>query len=146
MNLNEISTAISTTISLQVRYGETDQMGIVYHGNYPSYLEVARIQFFNHIGISYKSLEENGIMLPVTELNIKYLKPAHFDEELSIHVSLREIPKGPRIIFDYEIFNKNGNLLTIASTNLAFINKENRRPIRCPESIIERLNSLKNQS
>src|SRR5690625_7752710 len=96
MNLIEISKAISTTISLRVRYGETDQMVIVYHCNYPYDLEVARIQFFNHIGISYKSLEENGIMLSVTDLNIKYLKPAHFDEELSIRVSLREIPKGDR--------------------------------------------------
>src|SRR5690625_2843813 len=146
MNLNEISTAISTTISLRVRYGETEQMGIVYHGNYPSYLEVARTQFFNHIDISYKSLEEHGIKLRVTDLNIKCLKPAHFDQELAIRVSLRESTKGLRIIFDNEIFNKNGNLLTTASTSLAIINKENRRPIRCPEPIIERLNSLKNQS
>lgn len=141
MNLSKIS----TTISIQVRYGETDQMGIVYHGNYPAYFEVARIQFFNHIGISYKSLEENGIILPVTDLNIKFLKPALFDDILSVNVSLREIPKSARIIFDYEIYNESGNLLTTGSTNLAFVSKENKRPFRCPDFIIERLNSFKNE-
>lgn len=141
MNLKNIS----TNISLRVRYAETDQMGIVYHGEYATYFEVARIEFFNRIGISYKTLEENGIILPVTELIIKYLKPALFDDLLSINVSLRETPKGAKIIFDYKIYNEKGNLLTLASTNLAFLNKENKRPIRCPEFIIEKLNSLKNE-
>lgn len=136
---------ISSTFSIRVRYGETDQMGIVYHGNYPSYFEAARIDFFRNVGIPYKELEEIGIMLPVTELSIKFIKPAHFDELLSVKTILRQIPSGARIVFDYEIRNESGNLLTTGSSTLAFMNSESRRPIRCPEFIINQLNSLENQ-
>lgn len=136
----------TTNISVRVRYGETDQMGVVYHGHYPSYLEVARIEFFRKIGIPYKDIEAKGYMLPVTELTIKYLHPAKYDELLKIHVSIDGIPSGPRLIFNYEIYNENEKLLTTASTTLVFINSENRLPTRCPKFIIDRFLTYFNES
>lgn len=133
-----------STISLRVRYGETDQMGIVYHANYASYCEVARVEFFREMGMPYKELEDKGIMLPVTELNLKYLKPAYYDEVLSIKTILREIPRAVRIHFDYEIYNERQELLTTGYSVLAFIDMKTRKPVRCPEYMIKRMEDLIN--
>ena len=85
---------------VKVRYAETDQMGVVHHGNYPQYLEIARLEWLSTLGISYKNMEEEGIMLPVYELNLKYIKPVTFDENLTIETRLHELPN-VKIIFDY---------------------------------------------
>lgn len=123
---------------VKVRYAETDQMGVVYHGNYAQYLELARIEWLQTLGISYKEMEENGVMLPVYNLEISFKKSAVFDDELRVETSLRKIPTA-RIIFDYKIFNKNEDLLTIASTELVFIDMKSNRPIRCPQHILDKL-------
>lgn len=133
---------ISTRISIRVRYGETDQMGVVYHGNYATYCEVARVEFFREMGLPYKELEDKGIMLPVTELNLKFHKPAYYDEVLEIRTILPEIPTGVRIRFDYEIFNEKQVLLTSGTSVLAFIDKLTRKPVRCPDYMKDRLNEL----
>lgn len=122
--------------NLRVRYAETDQMGVVHHGNYAEYLELARIEWMEQFGISYKNMEKNGIMLPVYEMNFKFKKPAHFDDILSIETSLREAPS-IRIIFDYKIRNQEGKLLTTASTTLVFMNAKTKQPISCPENILK---------
>jgi acyl-CoA thioester hydrolase len=113
-------------------------MGVVYHGNYAQYLELARIEWLQTLGISYKEMEENGVMLPVYNLEISFKKSAVFDDELRVETSLRKIPTA-RIIFDYKIFNKNEDLLTIASTELVFIDMKSNRPIRCPQHILDKL-------
>ena len=123
---------------LKVRYAETDQMGVVHHGNYAQYLEIARIEWLEKIGISYKSMEKNGIMLPVYEMNFKFKKSAFFDDELKIITSLRQTPD-VKIIFDYKIYNQEEELLTTANTTLVFMDAETRRPIRCPEYVLEKL-------
>ena len=133
---------IYSIISVRVRYGETDQMGVVYHGNYATYCEVARVEFFRGIGLPYKELEDNGIMLPVTELNFKFIKPAYYDELLSVKTFLHEIPTGVRITFSYEIYNEKQELLTTGISTLAFIDMKTRRPIRCPEYMVKRLEEL----
>lgn len=135
---------LSSTISLRVRYGETDQMGVVYHGNYATYCEVARVEFFREIGLPYKQLEERGIMLPVTELNLKYIKPAYYDEVLFIKTSLSEIPRAVRIRFDYEIYNEKDELLTTGYSILAFIDMKTRKPVRCPEYMTKQMDELNN--
>ena len=127
---------ISSETVLKVRYSETDQMGIVHHGNYPQYLELARIDWLSKLGISYKSMEENGIMLPVFTLDLKFKKSAFFDDELTVKTSLRKIPTA-RIVFDYEIYNKNQELLTTASTTLVFVDSNTRKPILCPPYLLE---------
>ncbi|MAS72062.1 MULTISPECIES: acyl-CoA thioesterase [Zunongwangia] len=123
---------------LKVRYAETDQMGVVHHGNYAQYLEIARIDWLEKIGISYKSMEKNGIMLPVYEMNFKFKKSAFFDDQLKIFTSLRQRPD-VKIIFDYKIYNQDGELLTTANTVLVFMDAKTRRPIRCPDYVLEKL-------
>ncbi len=135
---------ISTTISIRVRYGETDQMGVVYHGNYATYCEVARVEFFRELDMPYKDLEASGIMLPVTELNLKFHQPAYYDDVLKIHISLFEIPTGVRLKFLYEIFNESDVLLTSGFTVLAFIDMKTRKPVPCPDYMIKKLEQIKN--
>lgn len=129
---------LENTIKLRVRYGETDQMGYVYHGNYASYFEMGRIDWLRKLGISYKEMEANGVMLPVYKLNTKFLKPAFYDDELYIKTSLKETP-GVRISFNYKIFNQEDELITTAETELVFINMKTNRPMRCPKYILEKL-------
>lgn len=133
---------ISSTFSLRVRYGETDQMGIVYHGNYASYCEVARIEFFREKGLPYKELEENGYMLPVVELNLKFRKSAYYDDILNIETTLLEIPEGAKLKFDYKIYNQNEELLLSGYSMLAFVDKLSRKPVRCPDYMIKKLKDL----
>lgn len=123
---------------IKVRYAETDQMGVVYHGNYMQYLEIARIEWLHDLGISYKNMEENGVMLPVYNIDITYKKSAQFDDLLKVVVTLRKLPT-VRIIFDYEIYNQDNELLTIASTELIFMNSIVNKPIRCPAYILDKL-------
>ncbi len=123
---------------VKVRYAETDQMGFVHHSNYAQYLEIARLEWLETLGISYKWMEENGVMLPVYNLNINYKKSAVFDDHLTVKTTLREMPT-VRIIFDYEIANSFQELLTTASTELIFVNTKTGRPMRCPDYILDKL-------
>jgi acyl-CoA thioester hydrolase len=122
---------------VKVRYAETDQMGVVYHGNYAQYLEIARIDWLDALGISYRKMEEEGVMLPVYELNLKFKKSAKFDDELKIVTRLKQKP-GVRIAFEYEIFNHHGELLTTAETTLIFMDVEKSKPIKCPQYVLEK--------
>lgn len=124
--------------NVKVRYAETDQMGVVYHGNYAQYLEIARIDWLAAIGISYRKMEEEGVMLPVYELKLKFLNSAKFDDELKIETVLKRKP-GVRIEFEYRIFNQEGVLLTEAETTLVFIDIARNRPMKCPPYLLEKL-------
>lgn len=125
--------------SFRVRYGETDQMGVVYHGNYPQYLEMGRVEWLRELGISYKEMEESGIMLPVISLNIIYRKSAVYDDLLTVTTSIRKRPL-VKIEFDYVIHNEKGELLIEANTVLAFMDTRSNRPTKCPDYILDRLN------
>ncbi len=125
-------------IQIRVRYGETDQMGIVYHGNYALYLEMGRIEWLRKLGISYKSMEENGVMLPVISLSINYKKSACYDDVINVKTQLKKVPAA-RIEFEYEITNENGEILTTAETTLVFIDMKSNRPVRAPKYILEAL-------
>lgn len=126
-------------IELRVRYAETDQMGVVYHGNYAQYFEVGRVEWLRDKGLSYKKLEDEGVMLPVVSLNMKYLKPAYYDEVLTLYTECK-ICEGARIEFDYELYNMRGELLTTATSLLVFMNKQNRRPMPVPDYVKATLN------
>ncbi|UOB17694.1 acyl-CoA thioesterase [Abyssalbus ytuae] len=125
-------------IDIRVRYGETDQMGVVYHGNYPQYLEVARTEWLRNLGVSYKLMEENGVMLPVISLSINYKKSALYDEVLKVKTQLVKMP-GVKIEFYYEIWNEKGELIASANTVLAFINMKTKKPMKCPDYILEKI-------
>jgi acyl-CoA thioester hydrolase len=126
------------TTKLRVRYGETDQMGVVYYGNYAQYLEQGRTEWLRDLGFSYKWMEENNVLLPVTHLNIDFKLPAHYDDVISITTSLKKIPTF-KIDFDYQIHNEEGALLVTASTTLVFINATTKKLMRAPQYLLERL-------
>lgn len=128
----------SHEISFRVRYGETDQMGVVYHGNYPQYMEMGRVEWLRALGISYKWMEENGCMLPVISLTLQYKKPAVYDQLITVRTTLRNIPT-VRISFDYEIADENGEILVLGATDLAFVDTRTKRPMRCPDYLLEKL-------
>ena len=127
---------IHTTHSIRVRYGETDPMKYVYYGNYAEYFEVARVELFRTLGISYDEIERRGIFLPVSEYKIKYLKPALYDQLLEIRTYVRKIP-GIRIEFDYEIYNEENVKITEASTTLFFLDSETNKIVKCPDYLME---------
>lgn len=126
---------------VKVRYAETDQMGVVYHGNYAQYLEIARLDWLTALDISYKTMEQEGVMLPVFEMNIKFLKPAIFEDKLKIEVRLKELPS-VKITFEYLIYNENKELLTQAYTTLVFMDSKTKKPIRCPQYILGKLKEI----
>lgn len=127
-----------SSIDIRVRYGETDQMGIVYYGNYPSYFEVARTEWLRNLGVTYKNMEQNGIKLPVISLNVQYIKPAKYDDVLTVHVTLKKRPM-VKIEFDYEITNQNREKISTGNTTLAFIDSRTNKPIKCPDYILDKL-------
>lgn len=127
---------IHTTHTLRVRYGETDAMRYVYYGNYAEYLEVARVELFRTLGIPYDEIENQGIWLPVSEYNIKYLKPALYDEILEIHTFIKKIP-GVRIEFEYEIYNPSKQKISTAKTTLFFLDSKTNKVVKCPEYLME---------
>jgi acyl-CoA thioester hydrolase len=113
-------------------------MGVVYHGNYLQFLEIGRVEWLRSLGISYKSMEENGIMLPVISLQINYRKSAVYDDLITVVTKLRKLP-AVKIEFDYEIFNEKGEQLIEASTVLAFLDIDTKKPMRCPEYLLTKL-------
>ena len=124
--------------TVRVRYAETDRMGYVYYGNYTQYFEVGRVEALRQLGTSYKEMEESGVMLPVYTCNLKYLKPAYYDDLLVIKTSIKELPKA-RINFDYEVYNQKNELLNVGSTTLVFISIETMKPCPAPESFMEKI-------
>lgn len=124
--------------SIRVRYGETDQMGYMYYGNYAQYYEVARTEMLRSLGTSYKAMEHNKVMLPVIELRCKYIKPAHYDDLLRVRVILKEIPK-IRMRFEYEVYNAQDELINTGETTLVFVDMLKNRPCQCPTDFASKL-------
>jgi len=127
---------INTTHSIRVRYGETDPMKYVYYGNYAEYFEVARVELFRTIGMSYNEIENQGIWLPVSEYKIKYLRPALYDQNLEIRTFIKKIP-GVKIEFEYEIYNEEHIKITEASTTLFFLDAKTGKVIKCPDFLMD---------
>ncbi|SDE67808.1 acyl-CoA thioester hydrolase [Pricia antarctica] len=125
-------------ISFRVRYAETDQMGVVYHGNYAQYLEMGRIEWLRRFGISYKSMEESGIMLPVVSLHINFKKSALYDDLITVETQLKRTPL-VKIEFNYKIYNEKQELLAEANTVLAFLDKHTKRPVKCPDYVLDKI-------
>ena len=123
---------------VRVRYGETDQMGYCYYGNYALYLEVGRVEAMRQLGMSYRDLEEKGIMLPVANLEIRYVKPALYDDLLTVSTRITEVA-GAKLYFEYDIHKEDGSLLITASTLLIFVDKSTMRPTKPPVEFVELL-------
>jgi acyl-CoA thioester hydrolase len=111
-------------------------MGFVYYGNYASYYEAGRVEALRNLGLSYKKLEENGIIMPVLNVQSQFLQPAKYDELICLKTMIREMPK-VKIQFFYEIQNEEGRTIHTGETTLAFLKKDSLRPCRCPEEIVK---------
>ncbi len=117
---------------VRVRYAETDQMGYVYYGNYATYYEVGRVESLRNLGLSYKELEDMGVMMPVLEHKSKFIAPGKYDENLTIKVKIPEMPR-VRIRFEYEVFNEKEQLINIGETTLVFVDMNSGKPCKMPE-------------
>lgn len=126
------------TTKVRVRYGETDQMGYMYYGNYAEFYEVGRVEMLRSLGMTYSGMEASGVMMPVLEMNCKYLKPALYDEEISIKVIMNKMP-GVKIHFRYELYNPDGELINIGETSLVFVNMQTNRPCMAPQDFLDKL-------
>jgi acyl-CoA thioester hydrolase len=123
-------------IQIRVRYGETDQMGVVHHGNYALYLEMGRIEWLRKLGISYKKMEESGIMLPVVSMALNFKKSAYYDDIINVKTQLKNRPTA-KIEFEYELTNENDEIIAFATVVLAFIDMKTMRPVRAPQYILD---------
>ena len=125
--------------TVRVRYAETDRMDVVYYGNYAMYFEIGRVEAIRNLGVSYKELEDMGIILPVVELNIKYLRPAKYDDLITIKSQIKELPQDHVIIFDQEVYNESGKLLTIGQVKLYFMDADMGKRAEMPAILKEKL-------
>lgn len=127
--------------TVRVRYAETDQMGVVYHGNYAQYFEMGRVEWLRNLGVSYKWMEENGVMLPVVSLEMNYKKPARYDDVLRVKTVLKS-QNSVKIEFDYEIYNEQNELLTTGYSMLVFVDMKTGRPIIPPSYVSDKINTI----
>ncbi|MBN1144006.1 MAG: acyl-CoA thioesterase [Bacteroidales bacterium] len=127
---------IENEFQFRVRYPDTDQMGTVHHSNYVKYYETARWELFRSIGISYRSVEEAGYMLPVTRMNFRFLKTIHYDDLLTVKTTLKQM-RAARIWFTYKLYNAAGELVNEAETELAFVQRDSWRPCVAPDFVVD---------
>ena len=126
---------------VRIRYAETDKMGVVYHGNYAQYFEIGRVEWLRNLGISYKKMEELGVMLPVVSLTMNYKKSAFYDDDLTIRTIFKKL-SSVKIEFDYELYNEKGDLLTTGNSVLVFVNMETGRPMAAPDYVVDKIQML----
>ena len=119
----------------RVTYPDTDKMGTMHHAEYAKYYETARWELFRSIGVSYNSVEEAGVMCPVIRMNFRFIKATHYDEQLTVKTTLRNI-RGVRIWFDYKLYNEENELINEAETELAFVGKDNWKPFAAPDFLM----------
>jgi len=124
-----------------VVYSDTDQMGIVHHSNYLKYYETARWHMFRQADVPYKTVEEHGFLLPVVDLNIQYVKPAFYDDKLTIVSSLKRF-EGPKLTFEHTMFNNEEQLVNKAAITVAFVLTKTRKPCRPPAIFAEKIRAL----
>ena len=123
---------------IRVRYAETDQMGYVYYGVYAQYFEVGRVELLRELGVTYRKLEEDGFLLPVSYMNVKYIKPALYDDVLRIKTSLTK-SESSRLRFSYMIYNSKNDLINTAEVELVFVSKKSLKPCKPPAIFSDKL-------
>lgn len=129
----------TSTTRIRVRYGETDQMGYLYYGNYALYYEVGRAEAIRELGFTYRQLEEMGVLMPVAEMNAKYLRPVFYDDLITVKTILKELPTNPKITFYSELYNEKDELLNIGTTTLVFIDAREKKKVTMPHELLTRL-------
>ncbi|QJP35845.1 acyl-CoA thioesterase [Nonlabens sp. Ci31] len=129
------------TINITPRYSETDQMGIIHHANYLIYLEQARLEWLSQLGFSYVKMEEEGVLLPVYNIDIKYKNPIKFGEEIYVRISLQSKPT-TRVVFDYEIVNQKNQICAVCELTLVFTDAQTFRPRKPIPEFLEACSKL----
>jgi acyl-CoA thioester hydrolase len=129
----------TSEIHIRVRYAETDQMDVVYHGNYAQYFEVGRVEAIRQLGLSYKEIEAGGVIMPVVEWTAKFLRPAHYDDLLTVRTILKEWPVDHRVVFHQEVYNQAGKLLTVGKVLLYFLRKQTMERTHMPPGLSVKL-------
>lgn len=124
---------------IRIHYALTDQMGFVYHGHYAQFYEIGRTEALRSLGITYKSIEEFGVIMPVTEIHTKFLRPAKYDDLITVVTIVKEMPSHHKIIFFGEIFNEKGELLNSGSVTLYFMNAKTMKRCDMPDMIKEKI-------
>lgn len=128
---------ISKTVNIRVSYKDTDRMGVVYHGNYPTYFEIGRVAFMRSLGYSYKVMEDElKVCMPVRSLEVKYLKPIYFDERITVNTTLKNLPRA-KVRFYYQISNEAGSLAVEGTVDLVFVKVTDFTPVRPPPDLIQ---------
>ena len=122
-------------LELDIRYYETDQMGIVHHSNYIRYFECGRSDMMAKAGLPIEKIEEAGVMLPIVSVDCRYRRPAKMGDRIRIVSIVDRVPSA-KLFVRTEIFNQNDDLLVEGSVTLGFIDSQTRRPVRCPENIV----------
>jgi acyl-CoA thioester hydrolase len=126
---------------VRVRYAETDQMGVVYHGHYFQYFEVARAESIRQLGFTYADMEKAGVIMPVVDVQCRYIRPAVYDDLLTIKVILKELPVHHKIEFYQEVFNEKKELLASGKVILYFIEAKTMKRTTMPEALKMKLES-----
>lgn len=124
---------------IRVRYAETDQMGVVYHGNYFPYFESARAESIRHLGFTYVDMERLGVIMPIVEVHCKYLRPARYDDLLTIRTTLKELPVHHKVEFHHEVYNEQQELLAVGKIILYFMEAKTMKRTVMPEALMEKV-------
>jgi acyl-CoA thioester hydrolase len=135
----------TSTTHIRVRYGETDQMGYLYYGNYALYYEVGRADAIRSLGVTYKQMEEMGVFMPVAEMKCKYLRPAKYDDLITVKTILKELPEGSKIDFHSELYNEEHQLLNVGITTLVFYDPIGKKKTQMPNQLLQLLEPFFNQ-
>ena len=130
---------LQSQTQIRVRYAETDQMNVVYHGNYAAYFEVARSECIRENGFTYKQIEALGVIMPIVEINIKFLRPAHYDDLLTIKTTLNELPTNHKMVFHHEVYNEENKLLTIGKILLYLVDANTKEKTTMPQAMIDKI-------
>jgi acyl-CoA thioester hydrolase len=128
-----------STVQIRVRYAETDQMNVVYYGNYAQYFEVGRVESIRQLGVVYKDIEASGVVMPVVEMHVRYLRPATYDDLLTVKTTIRELPENYRVEFFQDVYNEQGKLLAAGRVVLYFLEAQTKRKTNIPVALKEKL-------
>ncbi len=124
-----------STTQIRVRYAETDQMNVVYYGNYAQYFEIGRVESIRALGFTYKQMEGEGVIMPVVELHTRFLRPATYDELLTIQTQIRALPTSYHIEFFQDVFNEENKILAAGRVVLYFLQKETWKRVNIPQDL-----------
>jgi len=128
-----------STVQIRVRYAETDQMNVVYYGNYAQYFEVGRVESIRQLGVAYKDIEASGVIMPVVEMHVRYLRPATYDDLLTVKTTIRELPENYRVEFFQDVYNEQGKLLAAGRVVLYFLEAQTKRKTNIPAALKDKL-------